>query len=1003
MRNFSSTFRTVKEAYKNYVRNVVLPQKEDGIRSVFYWRNEIFFKILIYFTPLSLIALIPGLYMSFVGRAYVIGFFDLLTFLTVIAIMTVRNLSLEKRKFIFIIIFYCLSIILIYYLGKAGPGLLFLLALTVISSIIFSSSAGYYSALANTSICIALAILNYLNVYIPAVSDYSLGAWIAVSSNLVLLSFSCARCLDLLLAGLNTSLTANKISEQKLIKGKRLYQFISQINQNIVHSTDERTLFKSSCEIAFNIGKFKMAWIGSFNKALNTVQLLEHMGLPEEEAHHFNLTFEAGGPQDYVIQSGSYFFSNDLEQYVALPKWKDFASRNNIRSFIVLPIIRNGVVFGSFNLYSSETGFFDAEEIRLLQEANGDISFALEVLTIDRLRKDAEELIIKNENRFRALIEKSADMKTLASVSGEIIYASPSVSRILGYDVSEFKNFPAPTIIHPDDLPVVMQKVQDIVQSPGKSFFSQHRLLHKNGTWIWCEGTITNLLNEPGLEALVSNFRDVSEKKRMEMLRLFNENNLNALINNTSDLMWSVDRNYSLITSNEPYNSVMQAVFGKPIEKGTNVLLLAMTPEMYSTFEKAYARAFAGDAYTEIIHFTFPQESWAEISFYPIREGSEIIGTACHYRDITQSKIAEERLKQSEGHLAEAQHLAKMGSWNYDCRTDKLTWSDELYNIFSIDKPAFGESLNSFLQCIDEADRERVLQNNRNAQKNGQQFVMEYKINLKNGEKRIIRDSVYTELNKDGQVIRLFGTAQDVTEKKLAEEEREKMIANIVQHSKNLEQFASIVSHNLRAPVANIMGLSNVLKNDISTADRALSQQYLITATEHLDVMLKDLNKILQVKSQINEFKETVVFEDTLNIIKSSIKNLIDKEKVEIITDFSAVNQITSIKSYIHSIFYNLITNSIKYREPKTIPIINIKSEIDKNKITIVFKDNGVGIDLEKYGDKLFGLYKRFHLHIEGKGLGLFMVKTQIETLGGSIKVESKLGEGTEFKIELPL
>lgn len=109
------------------------------------------------------------------------------------------------------------------------------------------------------------------------------------------------------------------------------------------------------------------------------------------------------------------------------------------------------------------------------------------------------------------------------------------------------------------------------------------------------------------------------------------------------------------------------------------------------------------------------------------------------------------------------------------------------------------------------------------------------------------------------------------------------------------------------------------------------------------------------------------------------------------------------IKSYIHSIFYNLISNSIKYRKPGKIAAIEVKTVLIAGKILISFKDNGVGIDLTKNGNKIFGLYKRFHHEVEGKGLGLFMVKTQVEALGGNIRVNSKPGEGAEFIVELPL
>jgi signal transduction histidine kinase len=113
--------------------------------------------------------------------------------------------------------------------------------------------------------------------------------------------------------------------------------------------------------------------------------------------------------------------------------------------------------------------------------------------------------------------------------------------------------------------------------------------------------------------------------------------------------------------------------------------------------------------------------------------------------------------------------------------------------------------------------------------------------------------------------------------------------------------------------------------------------------------------------------------------------------------------EVNSIKSFIYSIFLNLISNSLKYRKENIQPAIEITSRQIGNKLLLHFKDNGLGIDLAAKGTDLFGLYKRFHSHVEGKGLGLFMVKTQIETMKGKITVNSELHEGTEFTIELPV
>src|SRR4029079_13783889 len=273
-------------------------------------------------------------------------------------------------------------------------------------------------------------------------------------------------------------------------------------------------------------------------------------------------------------------------------------------------------------------------------------------------QKKAEENLWLTENRFRALIEKSSDMKTLSNREGEMIYCSPSVTKVLGYSSDEFIQKCALDFIHPDDIAAYTEKTAEILQTPGKSFNNRNRFLHKNGNWIWCEGIITNMLHEPGIDAMVSNFRDISEKIISEKEKEFETNNLNALINNSSDLMWSVDTDFNLITSNLPFDEMGKVNFGKTIPKGGNVLATSNSPEMRRHFEELYKRAFAGEAFTEISYFEHPVEFWTEISYYPIRNGKEIVGPACHSRDVTELKRGEQNLKQSEGRLKEAQALS---------------------------------------------------------------------------------------------------------------------------------------------------------------------------------------------------------------------------------------------------------------------------------------------------------------------------------------------------------
>jgi PAS domain S-box-containing protein len=128
------------------------------------------------------------------------------------------------------------------------------------------------------------------------------------------------------------------------------------------------------------------------------------------------------------------------------------------------------------------------------------------------LERSISDLVLV-EKKFQTLIEKNQDMLTLALPEGELLYASPAITKILGFSKEELLRTPAFELIHPEDLAGLVECTQDIIENPGKAFFRRQRLLHKNGTWIWCEGTITNMLHEPGINALVSNFRDITTQQ----------------------------------------------------------------------------------------------------------------------------------------------------------------------------------------------------------------------------------------------------------------------------------------------------------------------------------------------------------------------------------------------------------------------------------------------------------------------------------------------------------
>lgn len=281
-----------------------------------------------------------------------------------------------------------------------------------------------------------------------------------------------------------------------------------------------------------------------------------------------------------------------------------------------------------------------------------------------------------------------------------------------------------------------------------------------------------------------------------------------------------------------------------------------------------------------------------------------------------------------------------------------------------------------------------------------QQFVNEYVF----GDGKVYLSYSINPIRETGKVIGLSCFSRDITTQRILEIEREKITADLLQRNKALEQFTYIISHNLRAPVANIIGLSS-LSSALITENEEIDEiiSNISRSANKLDEVISDLNRVLQVNKTINEHVGPVLLSALIEDIKYSIKNLIEKGQVSILYDFNENNEIVSLKSFMYSIFYNLIQNSIKYHQPGINPVINISTKIFDDKINIFYSDNGRGIDTSKYANEIFGLYKRFDTTVEGKGMGLFMVKMQVESLGGNISINSILNKGTKFIIEFPL
>jgi PAS domain S-box-containing protein len=241
---------------------------------------------------------------------------------------------------------------------------------------------------------------------------------------------------------------------------------------------------------------------------------------------------------------------------------------------------------------------------------------------------------------------------------------------------------------------------------------------------------------------------------------------------------------------------------------------------------------------------------------------------------------------------------------------------------------------------------------------------------------------------------------RDITQRKKNEEERQLLIGELTKSNQDLKQYAYIASHNLRAPLTNLLSIINLID---WKATRDEHTQMLLEAfresTHQLNTTLNDLIEGIKVKSNGAVVLEQVCFNEILERVKRKLNTLIKNSGAVIETYFDSFDQVEFDKVYMESIFSNLVSNALKYSMPGRVPFIKIFTNSENGLRQLCFEDNGMGMDLNLVKDRVFGLHQRFHQHADSKGIGLYLVKSQVEFMGGNIAVNSTPNMGTTFTL----
>lgn len=256
-----------------------------------------------------------------------------------------------------------------------------------------------------------------------------------------------------------------------------------------------------------------------------------------------------------------------------------------------------------------------------------------------------------------------------------------------------------------------------------------------------------------------------------------------------------------------------------------------------------------------------------------------------------------------------------------------------------------------------------------------------------------------TPVRDNNEIIGYLGVAAEITEIKRVEKEIKSLLVVTSDQNERLKNFAHIVSHNLRSHSGNFAMLLELFLQDYPEAKENEIMTMLKLASDNLKETIAHLNEVVLINTNLDENLQSI---NLKNIVKQSIKNIMgiaNDAEVKIINNINPKLQILGLPAYLDSIVLNFLTNGIKYRSLERDSYVTLDAEKDGENIILSIEDNGLGIDLKKHRNKIFGMYKTFHKNKDSRGIGLFITKNQIESLGGKIELESEVDKGTTFKI----
>lgn len=671
--------------------------------------------------------------------------------------------------------------------------------------------------------------------------------------------------------------------------------------------------------------------------------------------------------------------------------------------------------------------------------------FGVSIYTLFKLPKKLQFIVnsqkkklLNSEIKFKTIFDQApVGIAHIDSFTGNFIEFNNQYCLLLGYSQKEMEERNFQSLTHPEDLEECLRNFEKLQDGKIKGYSMEKRYFTKSGTIVWVNLIVSSLFKKnKKVTSHIAIIEDISARKESEELIKESEIRFKSLFEDSPFPLWEEDlsevKNYleklNLINERPETVSLYFKTHPDVVDKCISLLKIidvnAMCLKLHKVktkeeliigFSQFMDKNSIPDFITQLIAITQGKKKlildtkiknskgeyrdinlrWNVIHGYEKTFERIIVST----EDITDRKSSENIILKSQQRIQSLINTIDGIVWECDIKTLNVNFiSQKVENILGYTPEESLENPTFWSDHIYFEDKELVENYYKIKIYDNSDHDFEYRMVTKNGSIVWLRD-IFSTIYENGIPILLRGIMIDITKTKEAEKDLDAAFNLVMKQNKRLLNFSYIVSHNLRSHTSNIASIVALIESSETEEEREQMMGLLKTVSSSLSETMIHLNEVTNIQTNIGLVSEPLNLEKYITRVKNILADQITSNEVTILTTIPADSIINYNPAYLESILYNIISNSIRYRHPSRKPIIKINLIVENDIKVLQISDNGIGIDLVKNADKIFGLYKTFTNNSDSKGIGLFITKNQIDAMGGSITVESELNIGTTFKI----